>query len=71
MSASKQAAWRSLAACQQVSQIVHVRKLKCLQRGSATLQTQTTLLGLSVPLLASLPRTWKAVISIKMPNATA
>jgi hypothetical protein len=31
----------------------------------------TTLLGLSVPPLLSLPRTWKAVISIRMLNAAA
>ena len=66
-------------ACQQVStppcrrlvsHIVHARKLKCLQRGSAPLQTQTTLLGLlALPL--SLARTLKAVISIMIPNAKA
>ena len=33
--------------------------------------TQTTLLGLSVSVLLSLPRTWKAVMSIKIPNAMA
>jgi len=58
------------AACQQVSQIVHARKLKCLQRGSAPLQTQTTLLALSVPLLSSL-RTLKPAISSMISNATA
>jgi hypothetical protein len=36
----------------------------------ASPKAQTTLLGLG-PLLASLPRTWKAVISIRMPNAMA
>jgi hypothetical protein len=37
----------------------------------ASPEAQTTLLGLSVPLPASLPRTWKDVMSIRMPNATA
>ena len=33
--------------------------------------TQTTLLGLSVSVLLSLPRTWNAVMSIRIPNAIA
>jgi hypothetical protein len=42
-----------------------------LSLADASPEAQTTLLGLSLPLPASLPRTWKAVMSIRMPNATA
>ena len=44
---------------------------RALSLADASPETQTTLLGLSVPLPVSLPRTWKAVMSIRIPNATA
>jgi hypothetical protein len=44
---------------------------RALSLADALPEAQTTLLGLSVPLPASLPRTWKAVMSSRMPNTRA